>query len=74
MNETKFKINRRVLAEMNELACFNKLDTSALTYTEAQQVLTLQSLIDVLAEFNIDLGIELSIPELKPLAENDGDD
>ena len=58
------KITRQVLAEMATLASKGALDTSRLSYTEVQQVLTLHSLKMYLATFNIELEIELDIKEL----------
>jgi len=70
---TGFKINRKVLAEMAELAVRTKLDTSSLTYTEVQQVITLDSLIELLASFNIDAGFELAIEGIRQDVANDDD-
>lgn len=61
---TKFKVTRQTLEEMHQLAVRSNLDTSSLTWTEVQQVLTLQSLIELLATYKIDLEIELDIKEL----------
>lgn len=63
-NPSAFKITRQTLAEMRQLASKTSKDTSRLDYEEVQQVLTLQSLIDLLADYQIDLGIELDIKEL----------
>lgn len=60
----KFKITRQTLSEMAALAGKSTLDTSKLDYTEVQQVLTLHSLIQVLASYQIDLEVELDVKEL----------
>jgi hypothetical protein len=61
---SKFSITRQVLAEMQQIASKSQLDTSRLDYSEVQQVLTLHSLIKLLASYQIDLEIVIDIKEL----------
>lgn len=65
MTDTKFKITRTVLAEMAEMAATNNLDTSALNWTEVQQVLTLESLKRLFAIYGLSVPYKFAIDELK---------
>ena len=49
---------------MQQIASKSQLDTSRLDYSEVQQVLTLHSLIKLLASYQIDLEIVIDIKEL----------
>lgn len=65
MIDTKFKITRERLAEMADIASTNNLDTSQLTWTEVQQVLTLESLKRLFAIYGLSVPYKFAIDELK---------
>lgn len=54
-------IDRKVLAELNVIALNCPVDTSKLTYTEAQQVLTLYSLQQYFADHGLAVDFTLQI-------------
>lgn len=63
--KNKFVIGKNQLAEMALIATKLNLDTSSLSWTEVQQVLTLKSLEEFMKLYGIEVEFEVSIEDEK---------
>jgi len=56
-------ITLKVLAELNQIAVRHQLKLKGLSYTEAQQALTIYSLIKYFESYGLKLPLKLELPK-----------